>query len=391
MKILFVHEVSYNSKVVFEMHELPELLAKSGHDVTFVDFPEHDRLWPVRLKNSRAFIPGRSQLDININVISLARIFPYPFDRITCAVRSVVSMYRIMRQVRPDVVILYSVPTNGWQSIIAAKLLRIPVIFRAIDVSHLLRKTVFQSLVKIAEKYVYRRSDLVIANNPVLASYCETNGVPRRRCTYIFPGTTELPADGVTKFANDGWANVVFMGTLFRFSGLEWFLRLVADTPLARRDIRLEIIGDGEDRKNLENLVSDLGLDTNVRFRGRVPFELLRPAMSSAKVGIIPFRESTVTRLALPGKVPQYLQVGLATVSTRLDGLQSLLPEGAGVLYRSKGNEFIEVVLELLEDSSKREKLVEDGMSQIRRCATWPNALSQFEKCIEQVQQTKVS
>ena len=40
MRLLFIHEVNYRDKVVFEMHDFPELLALAGHDVTFIDFGE---------------------------------------------------------------------------------------------------------------------------------------------------------------------------------------------------------------------------------------------------------------------------------------------------------------------------------------------------------------
>ena len=38
MKILFIHEVNYRAKVVFEMHEFPELLSLAGHEVQGVQW-----------------------------------------------------------------------------------------------------------------------------------------------------------------------------------------------------------------------------------------------------------------------------------------------------------------------------------------------------------------
>jgi hypothetical protein len=40
MKILVLHEIDYLEKVIYEIHEFPELLAKVGHDVTFFHFQE---------------------------------------------------------------------------------------------------------------------------------------------------------------------------------------------------------------------------------------------------------------------------------------------------------------------------------------------------------------
>ena len=40
MKILVLHEIDYLEKVIYEIHEFPELLARAGHEVTFFHFQE---------------------------------------------------------------------------------------------------------------------------------------------------------------------------------------------------------------------------------------------------------------------------------------------------------------------------------------------------------------
>lgn len=175
------------------------------------------------------------------------------------------------------------------------------------------------------------------------------------------------------------------MGTLFRFCGLGWFLQSLASNQEARKIVRLDVLGDGEDREGLEKLVDDLGLHENVRFLGRVPFESLRERMSQAKVGILPFDESLVTRLALPGKVPQYVQVGLATVSTHLDGLKHLFPDSCGVTYQSRGSKFVTEVLNLLNSESERHALVRRGQYRMAEVSNWDGALQSFEDALLQV------
>ena len=40
MKILFVHEVNWRKKPIYEIHDYPELLSLRGHEISFIDFPE---------------------------------------------------------------------------------------------------------------------------------------------------------------------------------------------------------------------------------------------------------------------------------------------------------------------------------------------------------------
>ena len=59
MRILFVHEVNYRKKVIFEMHDFPELLSLAGHDVVFVDFAEG-----VERSGWRRFLDWRTETSI---------------------------------------------------------------------------------------------------------------------------------------------------------------------------------------------------------------------------------------------------------------------------------------------------------------------------------------
>ena len=59
MRILFIHEVNYRDKVIFEMHEFPELLSLRGHDVSFLHYPEGAGRQHSSLRTRREVISGR--------------------------------------------------------------------------------------------------------------------------------------------------------------------------------------------------------------------------------------------------------------------------------------------------------------------------------------------
>ena len=64
MKFLFVHEVNWHEKVIYEIHDIPELLSIAGHEVTFIDFPEFLKTDPrnkrFSFKTTRAFAQSRA-------------------------------------------------------------------------------------------------------------------------------------------------------------------------------------------------------------------------------------------------------------------------------------------------------------------------------------------
>lgn len=378
MKILFVHEVNYLEKVVFEMHEFPELLATRGHKVAFVDFPEGR---PVRqgFRGSHSVVAGRTVDGSNIELFRLPRFGPYPIDRLFAALTSFRTIRKIIKEFSPDVIVLYGVPTNGPATILGAKNQRTPVIFRGIDVSTHLRRTVFSRLIGFSEKFVVRNADMCLVNNKHLGERYISLGASVDKIRLLPPGFVQSATSSVCDLDKAQCDHdFVFMGTLFRFSGLDWFIALLATNPLLKNKTLL-VIGDGELSQSLRNQVTTLGLGQRVTFTGRVDFEDLQHHVRRGRVALLPFNETEVARFALPAKVFQYLIFGRPVVSTRLDGLQSIFPEGFGVAYVSPGKDFIEKACEVLTQPDESETSVIRGQYLIRERFNWDTVLNELE------------
>ena len=125
----------------------------------------------------------------------------------------------------------------------------------------------------------------------------------------------------------------IYVGTLFRFSGLDRFISKMGEFKINDLGFRLLIVGDGEEFENLKRQVNQLGLGEKVVFVGRARYEEVPYWISQADIAIVPFVPQLVTHNALPWKIVQYLAVGVAVVSTRLRGTERTFPEGTGVVY----------------------------------------------------------
>jgi len=75
-----------------------------------------------------------------------------------------------------DVVMLYSVPTNGLQTIYSARRLNIPVVFRSIDLLHQLVPPVLSMPTKFLERRVYARADEILTITPNHSRYILSMG-----------------------------------------------------------------------------------------------------------------------------------------------------------------------------------------------------------------------
>ena len=332
MRILFLHEVNYLEKPIFEMHEFPEHLAAMGHQVAFVHFPEGWDKARINLQGWKSQVNGRVLKDVKITLYTPQFASGSMFGRICTAMNFFGIFRNIQGDFRPDIIVSYSVPTSGWQALSIARKHRLPVVFRALDVSHRIRRSAFSFFIKAAERYVFRNATHVSANNPELARYAISLGSAQDRTSVEKPPLDFEHFSASVEARNlrrtqlgipDGSQVVLYMGSFFYFSGLPEVIRDFARSDFS--NTYLVLIGGGEQDELLRTLVRVHQLQNRVLFTGFVSFQDLPEYLSMADVAINPMIPSQVSNLALPNKVLQYLACGLPVVTFELPGLESSL------------------------------------------------------------------
>jgi glycosyltransferase involved in cell wall biosynthesis len=332
--------VNYLKKPIFEMHEFPEHLAALGHTVGFIQFPEGES------RASLADTPFKQQ--IQGRVLATQRLTLYTpktlnggfIGRLLAVLTFKPIFKRIVRDFAPDVVVSFSVPTSGWQAVQVCKKLGVPLVFRALDVSHKIRKSALSPLIEMAEQYIYKNADWVSANNPAMLEYCLSMGAQKSK------GSVELPPLDISHFRSTkedtaklqarleipSSTNVcLYMGSFFYFSGLPELITAFAKNRQEHE--YLILVGGGEQAVELRKLTAQLEIDAWVRFAGFVSFEDLPRYLSLATVAVNPMHQSAVSNAAFPNKVIQYMAAKLPVVSTRLDGLVQTFGEDSSLVY----------------------------------------------------------
>jgi glycosyltransferase involved in cell wall biosynthesis len=265
----------------------------------------------------------------------------------------------ILQDFKPDVVLSFAVPTSGWQSLGVAKKSGVPFVFRALDVSHKIRKSFFSPLITLAERFIYRNADWISTNNPAMSKYCVSIGALAERTSVELPPldlshfeTGISQSDDLRKhYELPANARVtLYMGSFFYFSGLPELIQSFAD---ARKDDEyLVLVGGGEQEKQLRSLVAQLGMENYVKFTGFVSFKELPAHLHMADVAVNPMHVSTVSNAAFPNKVIQYMAAGLPVVSTRLDGLVQTFGDDSELRYVDKSSDVYPAVQELFGSKS---------------------------------------
>lgn len=397
MNILVLHEVDYLKKVVYEVHDIPELLAARGHDVTFIDYEEHwERRHKLDLVRFRTEVVTGAHRAFDGEHIELRRpgLVKLPIlDRLSSVPSQFLEIRRTLKSKRFDVVFLYSVPTSGLSAIWLARRAGVPVIFRSIEVLHRLRPFPVSSAIRLSERLAYRRVDRILALTPHLKSYLVGLGAPPGNIDVLLPGIDPVrfrrePKDLelMKKYGLGPEHKVVmFLGTMYGFAGLDdviaRFPRVLGAVPQAR----LLLVGGGGVVEQLRRLAKDRNLEKEVIFTGFADYDLLPKLINCADVTINSFRDELITRHIFPGKVPQYLACGKPMVATPLPGLTGILSgEQDGVLFRELGPAFMDGLVELLADEERRRRLGENAFRYVQENHRWDRVIDRLEGTFQQ-------
>jgi glycosyltransferase involved in cell wall biosynthesis len=142
---------------------------------------------------------------------------------------------------------------------------------------------------------------------------------------------------------------------LSRQKGFDYLLRAVQALSQRGAPVEAELIGDGEERADLEALARDLGVAERVVFRGYLPFSQVKEAMSRATVLVHP---SDGLGDGLPNVLREAMAVGTPVIASDVAGIPEALDGGrCGVLVPPKDvGALADAIDALLNDEERRRR-----------------------------------
>jgi colanic acid/amylovoran biosynthesis glycosyltransferase len=139
----------------------------------------------------------------------------------------------------------------------------------------------------------------------------------------------------LARFARNGAARdpdlILSVGTLRACKGFDDLIRAVALLKQRGRRARLEILGEGEERENLEALVRELGVSEQVLMPGYLPQEEIIPAYHRAAAVALPAHHED--HFGIPNILIEGLAASVPVVCTELPSLHELVEDGKSGLF----------------------------------------------------------
>ncbi|MBI3391800.1 MAG: glycosyltransferase [Nitrospirae bacterium] len=119
-----------------------------------------------------------------------------------------------------------------------------------------------------------------------------------------------------------------FIGSFYRYEGLDVLVDAMAEILRARPDARLVLVGGGEVEEELKAQVADRGLARAVHFSGRVPQSETAAYYSIMDLLVYPRRSIRLTELVTPLKPLEAMALGKIVVGSDVGGIRELVEDG---------------------------------------------------------------
>ncbi|WP_167046965.1 glycosyltransferase [Salinibacterium sp. ZJ454] len=267
------------------------------------------------------------------------RWYPHPWLRFALPWRVRENSARVLDQVRPDVVHFQSHFVVGRGLAIEANNRGI----RVVATNHTMPDNMMQfTLIPKAVQPRMLRVFMKALTNTFLRA--ESITTPTRRAAEFFEEMTGINgvhavscgiemANYSPNFDPRGENVVLFIGRIEVEKNIDWLLRAVARLDPAL-DVKVEIIGDGDQRSNLEALAHELGIRSNVHFAGHVPEEYLKLQLHRATLFAMPSTaelQSIATMEAMASGLPVVAADAMALPHLVHDGQNGYLFDPADV------------------------------------------------------------
>jgi glycosyltransferase involved in cell wall biosynthesis len=179
-------------------------------------------------------------------------------------------------------------------------------------------------MLKIQEKLACRFADHVITVTDGWRDTLIERGVPAEKVSVMMNvADAHIFHRDIVSTPGDGF-HLIYHGTFTPRYGVDLLIRAVALARSEVPDIRLTILGDGEAREELVELVRELGFTDNVVVSPRMLAAAeLPPLLAQADVGVVPNRSNVFTDGLLPTKLLEYVAMGIPVIAARTPTIAS--------------------------------------------------------------------
>lgn len=298
-----------------------------------------------------------------------------PFQIITSTKLNLIEVGRVIRQVRPNIILSGDL-TSTWLSWLLSTILKIPLIAVAIG-SEFRRSSFYKTQIK---RLIYNTCFHVISISKFTLNLMNQLGISPHRVSIIYPGgDIQLDSSRISKDVlrekYDLHTKRIFltMGSISFRKGQDIVIRAMPEILRQHPDAHYVIVGNDRINGEFQRLVTNLQLNDHITFTGIVSEIDKASFYEMAEFCILPSRN-------LPEEVEGF---GIVVIEAALCGKTSIGTLGTGVeetlthdltgllVAQNNSKAIADAAVRLLSDIPFRQQLETNAYLQANQSSTW--------------------
>lgn len=190
---------------------------------------------------------------------------------------------------------------------------------------------------------IKKYSKIIWVSQSALDSFYYANKVKDKSIVLYNVIDSKALLENLRKDTNDYEFDLIYLGRLNYQKNPERLISLIEKTTKAKKDLKVAIIGDGDLRDTVEDLVKEKKLESNVTIFGFMnnPYKVL----SCSKIMIMTSRYEGTPMCAL-----EAMAFGKPIISTITDGLKDIIDNDKTGFLSNDDDKLSEKIIELLSD-----------------------------------------
>lgn len=217
--------------------------------------------------------------------------------------------------------------------------------------------------------YQIKKADLITPSSPWFGDVLAQRGI-REDKLMPYPNGIDL-----TAFTNEDGKDIrekyqlvdsqiiIYVGNLDKVRRLSVLIRAFSMVRKHKEQVKLLILGEGSDRRTLEELVRELEIEEDVIFTGQVSGSQIPKFIVAADIGVSPVSPVACHIIGSPIKVFEYMGGGKPLVANEeiLDQKEVVEQSGGGILVPFTSEAFSDAIFELLSNPKRAAEMGQRG------------------------------
>lgn len=309
----------------------------------------------------------------------------------------------VVAKVRPDILHAHSPCLTGLAARRVARARGLPFVYEmraswedaAVDHGTTTEGSLRYKLSRNLESFVLKRADAITTICEGLAGDIASRGIPRQRITLIRNAVDieqfepiEQPDEKLPQELGLGTGPVLgFIGSFYGYEGIDLVLKALPGVLRVHPQATVLLVGGGPAEASLKQLATELGIEKQVRFAGRVPHDQVRRYYSVIDLLIYARKSMRLTELVTPLKPLEAMALKRLFIASGVGGHRELIPEHLRPYVFAPGDveDLVRVTLRLLADRERWAELTAAGRRYVSEQCTWRMSAARYRDVYDSV------